>query len=239
MPVSIYAIAAMAGCQRWESSLNPRIWESNIPATWDTVHYYNSQGYGVGGYGLGQWTNTQESSGVSWRLKDMYDWATAQGYSMDDGNAQLEYTLIEPYGGRNEGVWFNVTHYGSNAQTLRQFMETTSTDLDGLTRDFLANWEGVPDDHLSERQAYAREILAHIRAHINDDPSTIQWQSSTSWILPLSETMNNALCYYFYYQGYDPGPGPGPGPEPTKKKKWFFLSLKPRYKYLRRNAEWL
>ena len=223
MAVSIYAIAAMAGCQRWESSLNPNIWESNIVATWDTVHYYDGQGRGVGGYGLGQWTNTRESGGtIAWRLRDMYNWCVANGLQIEDGSAQLRYLV-------HENVWFNVSHVGSNAQTLTDFLETDSTNLDGLVEDFLANWEGVPGDHLQERIAYAYEILAHIRAHENDDPSTIQWQSSSTWILPLSETMNNALCYYFYFEGYDPGPGPSP----SGRKAGIWLYLRPHYKNTR------
>ena len=230
MPInaSIYAIAAMCGCQRWESSLNPRVWESGVVATWDTVHYYNSQGWGIGGFGLGQWTNTRESSGIAWRLRDYYDWCVSKGYDPYDGNAQLEYIV-------HENVWFNVSHVGSNAQTLTQFLQTTSTNLDGLVEDFLANWEGVPGDQLATRIQYAHEIFDYIRAHENDDPDTIAWQASTNYILPLSETMNNSLCYWFYFQGYDPGgdpnpptPGPGPDPGPPKKGKM------PLFMYLRR-----
>lgn len=219
---SIYAIAAMAGCQRWESSLNPKVWESGIVATWDTVHYYNDQGWGVGGFGLGQWTNTRESGGrIAWRLRDFYDWTVAQGKDIYNGNTQLDYIVYE-------NVWFNVSHVGSNAQTLTQFLETTSTNLDGLVEDFLANWEGVPGDQLATRIQYAHEIFDYIRQHENDDPATIAWQASNNYVLPLSETMNNALCYYFYFQGYDPGgdPGPGPGPAPgdgSKSKFWLYM----------------
>lgn len=204
---SIYVVSAITGCQRWESSLNPNIWESNIVCTWDTVHGTNEQGYPYGGYGLGQWTNTVEQGGVvAWRLRDMYDWCVANDKDITNGNTQLEYLV-------HENVWYNVSHVGSNAQTLTEFLETDSTNLDGLVEDFLANWEGVPGDQLATRIQYAHEIFDYIRAHENDDPDTINWQSSSTWILPLSETLNNALCYYFYFQGYDPGG------DPTKKKK--------------------
>lgn len=224
MASSIYVMAAMCGCMRWESSLNPRIWESGIVATWDTVHYYDSQGRGVGGYGLGQWTNTVETGGIAWRLRDMYDWTVEEGLSMEDGNAQLRYILYEPYNG-GHGIWFNVSHVGSNAQTLQEFLETDSTDLDGLTTDFLANWEGVPGNHLTERQAYAEEFLAYFREHSDDDPESYSWQSSNNYLLPVSETFNNAMCMYFFFNGYDPGPTPG------QKSKKFMMWLKPRYKY--------
>ena len=198
---SIYAVAAMAGCMWRESTLNPRVWESGIVANWDTVHYYDSQGRGVGGFGLGQWTNTQEAGGViAYRLRDFYDWTIDNGLNIEDGNTQLQYIL-------HENVWFNVSHVGSNAQTLTDFLTTTSTDLDGLTEDFLANWEGVPGDALSERIQHAHDILDYIRAHQNDDPDTIAWQSSSNYIIPESETLNNSLCFYFYFQGFDPGGG--------------------------------
>lgn len=227
MANSIYAISAMCGCMWWESvGLNPTVWESNIPANWDTLHYYNQQGYGVGGFGLGQWTNT--GSGDAMRLERMHNWMVANNKDIYNGNDQISYLLVERYNGRDEGVWFNSWHTGSNAQTLHEFLETTSTDIDGLTADFLANWEGVPNDHLTERRQYARQILDYIRAHINDDPSTISWQVSSSWQLPVSETLNNALCIYFFLQGYDPGPGPGPTPGTRKKMPlWMYLKRIP------------
>lgn len=198
---SIYVVSAIAGCQQWESSLNPNIWESNSPQTWDTI-WNDDAGYGVGGYGLGQWTNVRFSNGtVSWRLRDMHDWCVANNKDITNGNSQLEYLI-------HENVWFNVSHVGSNAQTLTEFLESNSTNLDGLVEDFLANWEGVPGNQLATRIRYAHDIFDHIRANENVDPSTISWQSSSTWVLPLSETMNNALCYYFYFQGYDPGGGP-------------------------------
>lgn len=220
MAYSIYAIAAMCGCMRWESSLNPTVWESRIPADWDTLHYFNEQGYGVGGFGLGQWTNT--GSGMAMRLERMHDWMVSNNKDIYSGNDQMSYLLVERYNGRDEGIWYNTWHTGSNAQTLYEFLETDSTDLDGLTADFLANWEGVPNDHLSERRQYAHEILDYIRLHINDDQETLNWQVSSDWILPVSETLNNALCIYFFLDGYDPGPGPSPG---TKKKMplWMYL----------------
>lgn len=207
-----------------ESTLNPRVWESGIVATWDTVHYYNDQGAGVGGFGLGQWTNTQEAQGVAWRLRDFYDWTVAQGKDIYNGNTQLDYILYED-------VWFNVSHVGSNAQTLTEFLETDSTNLDGLVTDFLANWEGVPGDALELRKQYARRTFEYIRQHKDDDPDTVRWQSSSNYIIPESETLNNALCFYFYFQGYDPGGGPGPGPGPSGKGKkmplWMMLKRWP------------
>ena len=218
---SIYAISAMAGCMWRESTLNPRVWESGIPVPWDTVHYYDSQGRGIGGFGLGQWTNTQEYSGIAYRLLDFYNWTIANNLDIYNGNTQLQYIV-------HENVWFNVSHVGSNAQSLTEFLETTSTNLDGLTEDFLANWEGVPGDALAERIQHAHEIFAYIRQNIGVDPESLEWQSSSNYIIPVSETLNNALCYYFYFQGFDPGgdPTPGPTPTPTTSKKmplWMYL----------------
>ena len=198
LQASIYAIAAMCGCQRWESSLNPNVWESGIPATWDTVHYYDQNGNGIGGYGLGQWTNTQEWNGIAWRLRDFHDWCVANNKDITQGNTQLDYIVYED-------VWTNQCYYGHTS--LTDFLTTSSTDLDTLVADFLCNWEGVPGDQLATRQQYAREILDYLRIHKDDDPNTVAWQSSNNYLLPLSETMNNSLCYYFYFQGFDPGGG--------------------------------
>ena len=219
MRASIYAISAMAGCMWRESTLNPRVWESGIPVTWDTVHYYDAQGRGIGGFGLGQWTNTQESSGIAWRLRDFHDWCVANNKDIYSGNTQLDYILYED-------IWFNVSHVGSNAQTLQEFLQTDSTNLPGLTEDFLANWEGVPGDALTERIQHAETIIAYIRQHMNDDPSTVHWQSSSDYVIPVNETLNNALCFWFYFQGYDPGPGPSPGSGGSN----FWIYLKPFYK---------
>ena len=201
---SIYAVAAMCGCMWRESSLNPNIWESGIPATWGTIHYYNAQGDGVGGYGLGQWTNTREQYGIAWRLRDFHDWCVANNLDITDGYTQLQYILYED-------VWFNTSHVGSNAQNLTEFLETTSTDLDGLVVDFLANWEGVPGDALAERQQHARDVLAYLREeipHYDPDTDVILWQGDSDWIIPVADTLHNTLCYYFYFNGYDPGPAP-------------------------------
>lgn len=225
MAYSIYPIAAMLGCMRWESSLNPTVWESHVAQNWNTMHYY-VDGVGYGGFGLGQWTNT--GSGEGMRLERMHDWMVANNKDIYNGNDQIEYMLYEIYQGQVGGVWYNSWHTGSNAQTLHEFLETSSTDLDGLTADFLANWEGVPNNRLAERRQYAHEILDYIRAHINDDPSQLQWQISSDWTLPVSETLNNALCVYFFLQGYDPGPGPGPTPGKSKKMPlWMYLKRIP------------
>lgn len=230
MPASIYAISALCGCFRWESSMNPNIWESDDPQTWDTMWHRNEHGDGVGGYGLGQWTNT--GAGEAMRLQRMYNWCVANGKDITNGNSQLNYMCVETYNGVDGGLWYNSYHQGSNAQTLAEFLQTDSTNLDGLVADFLANWEGVPNDHLSERQAYARQNLQYIRDHINDDPSTLQWQTTGTWIIPEAMQLNNVLCTYFYMQGYDPGPGPGPGPGPTptgrrKMPIWMYLKRLP------------
>ena len=218
---SIYAISAMAGCMWRESSLNPKVWESGVPATWDTIHYYDQHGWGIGGFGLGQWTNTREASGIAWRLRDFYDWTVANNLDIYDGNTQLQYIVYED-------VWYNVSHVGSMAQTLTEFLQTTSVDLAGLTEDFLANWEGVPGNALDERIQHANVVFNYLRAHANDDPDTIAWQSSNNYILPENETLNNALCFYFYFQGYDPGGHPTPPipPAPTEPHKmplWMYL----------------
>lgn len=201
--VSAYVIAAMCGCFKRESGVNPGIWESLTPTTWD--HEYNYDG--IGGYGLGQWTNVGTPYG---RCYNLHTWVTSNGYSDGDGNGQLAFLIHENYWTPSNSIL--------GYATLSDFLSSTSTDIDTLTAEFLACWEGVPGNALAERQEAAREFYRYIDAHKTEPSSNWNWTSGNFYLGYLSnEQYANVMCAYWFLNGYVP-PGPGPGPEPTKRK---------------------
>lgn len=189
MSVSAYVIAAICGNFAHESNVNPGVWESLIPSTFDHQYEYD----GIGGYGLGQWTNVGTPHG---RLWNMYSWVTANGYTPSDGNGQLAFVV-------HENVWYN---YTVTYNSLYDFLNSTSTDLYQLTYEWFRNWEGINDGSFSSRYSHAQTFLSYINEHANDDPSTYEWISSNEY-LSTSQMCNNAMCVYFYFQGYVPPAG--------------------------------
>lgn len=216
MAVSVYVIAAIAGCWYRESNLQPGVWESLVVADWDTLHYTDDRGFGVGGYGLGQWTNT--GSGDAMRNLNRHNWMIGAGYQDDDGVGQLAYFI-------HENIWYytpSLSH--TNTRTLEEFLNTDNTNLRDLVWDFLAFWEGVPGDVYEERVSNAEYYISYLIEHASDDPTQYQWTTENNY-QSKEQSLNNLMCIYFGLNGYVP-PGPGPGPTPTKKKKmplWFYL----------------
>lgn len=200
MEASAYVIAAMAGNFAHESNVNPGVWESLVPSTFDHEYQYD----GIGGYGLGQWTNVGTPHG---RLWNMYSWLTANGYQPSDGNGQLAYIV-------HENTWYNNTGVYAD---LTAFLNSTSTDLYDLTREWLLNWEGIGTGTLDIRYGHAQTFLTYIQQHAQDDPADYDWISGNMY-LSTSEMCNNAMCIYFYFQGYVP-PSPGGGEILIVKKK--------------------
>lgn len=218
MAITEYVAAAIAGNFRVESTVNPGIWESLIPSTWDHEYQYDN----IGGYGLGQWTNVGTQYGRLWNL---HTWVTANGYTDGDGNGQLAYIPVED-------VWYSASS-AMGFSTLSDFLSSTSTDLAGLTRDWMTCWEGLPASHssLTDRQDAAAIFLPEIQQHAGDDPSTYTWVSNNSF-LGWSDMVNNAICVFFALNGWQPQP---PVPPPgtltledlilmswqRKKRKWW------------------
>lgn len=206
---SKWVIASMCGCFARESGVNPGIWESLIESTFDHQYQYD----GIGGYGLGQWTNVGTPYG---RLYSLHEYLVQNGYSNGDGNGELGFLQWEQY-------WTNSSQTRGNYTTLNEFLASSSTNLDDLVWDFLANWEGVPGDHYDYRLEQAVKFLNYINEHMNDNPSSYTWVSG-NYYLSEDQTLNNVMCVYFYFTGGKPTP-PEP-PEPTTKRKM------PLYMYL-------
>lgn len=180
--ISKYVVSAICGNWWRESGIDPAIWESLIVCDWDYEYEYTNRG----GYGLGQWTNVGTPHGRLWNL---HSWMVGNGYQMTDGDGELEYMLIEDH-------WTNSSQSRLGYTSLTEFLQSDSTDLEDLTWDFLANWEGVAGDHFDERLGYATDVLQYIEDHMNDD---VQW----NWIygnryLSTNERYNNAMVVFNY-----------------------------------------
>lgn len=197
---SLFVIAAICGNFWQESTINPALWQGTI--------------VGAPGYGLGQWTNNAATD----RRTRLFNWLDANGYSRDDGNAQLQYLIVE-------NVWYQ-SGVASEYKNLTEFLESKSTDLNLLTQQWMKGWEGISDDGtLSFRQAKSKECYDYIVAHASDS-------SITAWItgnryLSDNERLNNAVMLYRYLAGDNP-PEP-PNPMGKKRKHmpiWMYPSIR-------------
>lgn len=204
--ISQYVIAAICGNFWQESTVNPGLWQGTI--------------VGSPGYGLGQWTDNSATD----RRTRLFQWLDSNGYSREDGNAQLEYLIYE-------NVWYSVGAAGAY-ENLQSFLHSDSTDLDALTAAYMKGWEGISDDGtLAFRQEKAHECFNYISEHAKDS-------AITGWIvgnryLSDSERLNNAVMVYRYLaKGEQPEP-PEP-PHPTKPKRhkmpiWLYPNLNRRF----------
>lgn len=188
---SIYVVSAMCGCWWVESGCNPQIWESLVPCAWDYKYEYTHKG----GYGLGQWTNVGTQHG---RLYNLHTWVTQNGYADGDGNGQLEFMIHEAY-------WKNRDMSRTGAQSLNDFLNSSSTNLNDLVYDFLACWEGVPNNKYSKRCAKAQEAFTYIQQHEGEHPS---WVNAGNHYVSNSTWLNNCLVIYNYLGGYAPTGNP-------------------------------
>lgn len=195
---SIYVIAAICGNFWTESGINPGIWESLQVSSWTSLKH---------GYGLGQWTNT--GGNTQGRLYQLHAWLSANGYDDDSMIGQLNYITVE-----------NVWHKGTSAQkaikyeTLSDFLNTTDTDLNYLTKAWLLCWEGINNGTLNKRQNQARQCYNYIIEHINDEVTT--YYSSNTY-QSTDKRLHNALYIYKAWNGSIPDEPvtPDDPPKPT------------------------
>lgn len=210
LTVSDYVIAAICGNFWRESTVNPGIWESLVPSTWDHVYNYD----GIGGYGFGGFTNI--AGATVQRLLAYHDWCVANGYSEDDGNAQLYYIIFV------ERCWKAIYHNDE----FDEWLQSTSTDLYQLTDEWCRWWEGNPGDHMDERSAHAQTAYDYIQAHKGDIPSDYTWVTG-NFFCSESQILNNIMCLYFWFTNYyTPGGGGGDGGGGKRKGRipiWMML----------------
>ena len=123
---TINAIAGMLGNMQKESTINPGIWQNLNPNP-------------SLGWGLLQWTPSTNYT----------DWAAANGYANDNGDAQLIWidTVTE-----SVGQWIPTTQY---SETFGEFKVSTQTP-EYLADCFLKNFERPEEIDQPDRQRYAR-----------------------------------------------------------------------------------
>ena len=190
---SAHVVAAICGNWKRESTVNPGIWESLEPTSFDHQYAYDN----IGGYGLGQWTNVGTPYGRLWNL---HEWVNANGFTDGDGDGQLAYMLQENY-------WLNSSYTHGTYTTLEEFLTSDSTNMTDLVWDFLANWEGNPGDALAERLEAANLFLQVIEERKNDNPNNYHWISSNEY-LDWADMYNNVMCVYFWLSSGAPAPTP-------------------------------
>ena len=120
------AIAGMLGNMQKESTINPGIWQNLNPNP-------------SLGWGLVQWTPSTNFT----------DWAEANGYANDDGDAQLIWIDTVT---ASVGQWIPTTQY---PETFGEFKVSTQTP-EYLADCFLKNFERPKESDQPDRQQYAR-----------------------------------------------------------------------------------
>ena len=192
---SAYVCAAVCGNFWQESGIDPGVWQGLNVSTWDSIGH---------GYGLGQWTNADPTG----RLYQLHEYLTSNGYSDDSGEGQLNFLIYENH-------WTPHSEYPFN--TLSEFLQSQSTDLEMLTHAFNLCWEGIHDSTWDIRVQYAEQCLEYINAHGNE---TFYWISGNRY-LNVDERLNNAILVYQFLnaQTGSGGGGGGGGRPPHKMKK--------------------
>lgn len=238
-------LAGILGNFYGESGVNPGAWESyTIPPTPNPWQYvYDQQHPNLGGYGLGQWTNTGTAPNIEWRCYNLYQFMVANGYSdasgngMTDGWGQLEFLENEAFGqvAGGDGIWIpkpNIQAYPA-ITTFREFMNFTGGTPANLAHDFYYCWEGAPSSFPfpSTRQNFAESSYQYMLAN------QTAWENAgqPTWIaknqsLVQSETDNNVHCCWYYFYSTTPPTPPGPtppGPTPPRTRNPFWMYLWP------------
>lgn len=183
---SIYTVAAICGNWWQESGINPGVWEGLDPP--EDIYDYHVLGKG---FGLGQWTNV--GGDTNGRLWKMHEWVSAQPpYNTDDGVNQTYYLKEENY-------WTRRSDY-PDFQTLSDFLESDSTDLEYLTHAFNLCWEGIHDSSWDARVGYAQQCLDYIREWQNK-PGNFGGFYLGNRYLTVAERLNNAMMVYLVLTG--------------------------------------
>ena len=134
---------------------------------------------GGGGWGLFQWTGSRRTAFESWCVQN--------GFTYDDPNGQVQYLIYENFWQPNALYPF---------QTLTDFLNSQSTDIEMLTRAWEDCWEISGDDEaqILQRIAWANQCYVYITNHAQDS-SIFEWYISNQYITE-QQTLNNAVMLY-------------------------------------------
>lgn len=198
-------IAAICGNFYQESGVNPGVYE-----------LYIDNGYGFGGYGLGQWTNSRTDPSVR-RKTALFNWLTQYGYQRDSGEGQLQFLIQEnswlPY------ITSGGNTYTSNYTSLTDFLSSTSTNLEDLTYEFFHFWEGIDDGTGPTRYYNAQQFYSDFQ---NPPTTRNPWAARNSY-LTQSEIENNAYLIMDFF--IDSPPTPTPVQKHSRLKPWMIYYL--------------
>ena len=159
------------------------------------------------------------------RLYDMYLWFTDNNYTMDDGDAQIEFFKYEAY-------WIttgNGSRWANDYPTLNDYLsDTNETDINVLTEIFFNCWRGLSStadiNEFNATKEEATNMFNFLSMNYNKDA---QWTSRTSGITE-DEALDNAVMIFNCLSA---GIGGG-GNKPST-----FVLFAPKYMYLKRHRQ--
>ena len=192
--VSLPVISAICGNAWRESHVNPAFAQ-----------------VGGGAYGIFQWDGSRRTA--------FETWCTQNGYSLTDGNAQLQYLIVEDF-------WSSARaqKYGYPFNTLTEFLQSTSTDIAYLTEVWCRCWEIAGVEAMDERVQFANDAQLYIMAHAQDT-SIIDWIYGQRY-LSTEEALHNSVFIYRFLSA-----GGGGGGTIGEADKGMPLWMKIRYHY--------
>lgn len=225
MAYSDYSISAALGNMWSEGGMDPTRWE----ADWGSGKPDSGMGYG-----LVQWT------GSPGRRDNLFNYLDNNGYPRSDFSGNFTGSPIQAGLGQimfflNEGFNNGRNWWGSNSilgttsvyTTLNQFLNSSSTDLNHLSDEFLYYYESPFYEGQSEearqslitgRRTQTQNVYNYIIEHKND--TSITWsdfvvkpnairERPAGGGLTVAERYVNAVILYRLLQGQRPGDEPG------------------------------
>jgi hypothetical protein len=187
--VSIYVVSALAGNSWRESHINPAL--SQIGGT---------------AYGMFQWDGSRKTA--------LFNWLSSNGYSRIDGDAQLQYLIVE-------NDWIGTS---GGISSLTDFLQSPSIDISLLTTAFCNCWErpGVPA--LQERIEFANDALDFISENANNS-NINSWEihpENGGIYLSRQQALRNAVMMYRYLSAGGGGGGT-PGSHINRMPVWMMI----------------
>lgn len=162
---------------------------------------------GGGAFGLFQWDGGRKTA--------LLNWLSDNGYDDTSPNGQMQYLIVEDdWIGTFDGI-----------SSLTEFLTSSSTDVESLTKAFCNCWErpGIPA--IEERIEFAYKALIYIQLHANDT-SIVTWETGPMYYLSEEQALHNAVLMYRFYSA-----GGGGGGTPTERKKKMPIWMWIKYNY--------